>query len=65
MFLHNNNIVDRILCPYYTKLLWPPYESGRPYFCPVVSIYLLSIFFIFSLISAAVDRMYTILPYTV
>jgi len=45
--------------------LWPPYVRGGPlYFCPVVSIYYLSIFFP-RLISAAGDWMSTILPHMV
>jgi len=43
--------------------LWPPYVIGGPlYFCPVVSFYLSSIYLFFPrLISAATDRMSTIL----
>jgi len=43
--------------------LWPPYEIGGPlYFCPVVTIFLS---FFPRLISAAGDRMSTILPHMV
>jgi len=43
-------------------LLWPPYAIGGPlYFCPVISIYLLSFFFFPRLISAVGDWMFTIL----
>ena len=50
--------------------LWPPYVIGGPlYFCPVVSFYLSSIFFLSffvpRLISAAADWMSTILPHMV
>ena len=43
-----------------TNFLWPPYVIGRPlYFCPVISIFYLSIFFFFipRLISAIADWM--------
>jgi len=53
----------------FVALLWPPYVIGGPlYFCPVISIYLLSIFlsfFIPRLISAAADWMSTILLHMV
>jgi len=48
-------------------MLYPPYGIGRPlYFCPVVSIFLSSFFYLFPrLISAVGDWMSTILPHMV
>ena len=41
--LYNSTIYRKLLVP----LLWPPYVIGGPlYFCPVISIYRLSIFFL-------------------
>ena len=47
----------------FESLLWPPYVIGGPlYFCPVISIFLSSIYLFFPrLISAFTDWMFTIL----
>jgi len=46
----------------FCHLLWPPYVIGGPlYYCPVISFYLSSSFFIPRLISAAAGWMSTIL----
>ena len=44
----DHNVMDCLGCWQYYCYLWPPYVIGGPlYFCPVVSLYLLSIYLLF------------------